>query len=107
MQLGADGGRTLIDGALGPEEEASTDEPDIQRMIRELADTGADPFWVMEAITLEQEAATERRAAAAAGTRTAAPARPRPRLRVVAGRGCSATPSTAPASDPKPTTERE
>jgi hypothetical protein len=81
----ADGDRALIDEALGPEEEAIMGEENARRCIEELAARGADPFWVMETITLEQEAAAERWAAAAAGTRTAAPARPRPQLRVVAG----------------------
>jgi hypothetical protein len=62
------------------------DEPDIEYLIKEIAKTGADPFWVMEAIAEEQEAEAARREAAAAGSdraRTAQPSRPRPQLRVV------------------------
>jgi len=43
-------------------------EPDLQRLIREIAETGVDPFWVYEAVAIEQEEAAERerlRAAAA------------------------------------------
>jgi hypothetical protein len=49
------------------------DEPDVQQLIKELAATGADPFWVAEAIALEQEAAARLRAAVP----------PRPQLRLV------------------------
>jgi len=61
------------------------DEPDVQRLIKELAQTGADPFWVAEAVAAEQEAAADaaRSGTAGAGMRTALPARPRPQLRVV------------------------
>jgi hypothetical protein len=55
-------------------------EPDVQRLIKELAQTGADPFWVAEAIAIEQEAAEAARFRAAAGS---APPPPRPQLRVV------------------------
>jgi hypothetical protein len=63
------------------------DEPDVQWHIKELAETGAEPFWVAEAIAIEQEAAAAKRSEAAAGsdrTGTAQPPRPRPQLRVVA-----------------------
>jgi hypothetical protein len=61
-------------------------EPDVQRLIKELAETGADPFWVYEAVAIEQEAAAAAaRSKAAAGS---APPPPRPQLRVVAGRCC-------------------
>jgi hypothetical protein len=60
------------------------DEPDIERLIKELAQTGVDPFWVYEAIAIEQEAAAARSAAGLHRTQTAQPARPRPQLRVVA-----------------------
>jgi hypothetical protein len=64
------------------------DEPDIQNLIKELAKTGVDPFWVAEAIAIEQEAEAARSEAAAAGlrrTQTGQPARPHPQLRVVVG----------------------
>jgi hypothetical protein len=57
-------------------------EPDVQQVIKELAETGADPSWVAEAITIEQEAAAAARSKAAAGS---APPPQRPQLRVVAG----------------------
>jgi hypothetical protein len=41
------------------------DEPDIEYLIKELAKTGADPFWVAEAISAEQEAEAARSGAAA------------------------------------------
>jgi hypothetical protein len=75
--------------------EAIMDEPDIQRLIKELAATGIDPWYVYEAIAIEQEAAAERRAATAevgavavAGSRLREPqmgqlVRLRPQLRVV------------------------
>jgi hypothetical protein len=80
----------LRQGLVGPHhfEEVIMDEPDIQGLIKELAKTGADPFWVMEAIAEEQAAEAERREAAAAGlrrTQTGQPARPHPQLRVVVG----------------------
>jgi hypothetical protein len=37
---------------IGPE---GPDEPDIQQLIKEIAATGADPFWVAEAVEIEQE----------------------------------------------------
>ena len=37
------------------------DEPDVQWHIKELAETGAEPFWVAEAIAIEQEAAAAKR----------------------------------------------
>jgi hypothetical protein len=52
------------------------EEPDVQRLIRELAATGADPAWVAEAVALEQDAAR--------ATAAARPLRPRPQLRLVA-----------------------
>jgi hypothetical protein len=63
------------------------DEPDIEYLIKEIAKTGADPFWVMEAIALEQEAEAARREAAAGSgrTQTGQPARSHPQLRVVVG----------------------
>jgi hypothetical protein len=57
------------------------DEPDIELLIKELAKTGADPFWVAEAISAEQEAAAAARSEAVAGSRrmqTVQQARPRP-----------------------------
>ena len=57
------------------------DEPDIEFLIKEIAKTGADPFWVADAIAIEQEAAGAARSEAAAGlhrTQTAQPPRPRP-----------------------------
>jgi hypothetical protein len=44
-----------------PEEGEMATEPDVQQLIKELASTGADPFWVAEAIALEQEAAATAR----------------------------------------------
>ena len=65
-----------------PEEDEMPTEPDVQRLIKELAETGADPFWVHEAVAIEQEAvAAAARSKAAAGS--APPPRPRPQLRVV------------------------
>jgi len=46
------------------------------QLINELADTGADPFWVAEAIAAEQHAAK--------ATAAAEPPRQRPPLRLVA-----------------------
>jgi hypothetical protein len=57
-------------------------EPDVQQLIKQLAATGADPFWVAEGIAIEQEAAEEARLRAAAGS-APPPPRPRPQLRVV------------------------
>jgi hypothetical protein len=59
-------------------------ETDVQKLIKELAATGADPSWVAEAIAIEQEAAQAARAKEAVGS--APPPRLRPQLRVVAGR---------------------
>jgi hypothetical protein len=62
------------------------DEPDIERLIKELAATGVDPFWVYEAIAIEQEAAEAKRSegVAAAGSRRTQMGRPaRPQFRVV------------------------
>jgi hypothetical protein len=64
------------------------DEPDIQQLIKELAATGADPFWVAEAIALEQEAAA---------ARSKASPRQRPQLRLVA---------SPPRQPPPPRTTR-
>jgi hypothetical protein len=63
------------------------DEPDIELLIKEIAKTGADPFWVAEAIAIEQEAEAARSEAAAGlrRTKTGQPARPHPQLRVVVG----------------------
>jgi len=56
-------------------------EVDVQRLIKELAATGIDPWYVWEAVTIEQEEA------AARSKQTAQTPRPRPQLRVVvAGR---------------------
>jgi hypothetical protein len=62
-------------------------ETDVQKLIKELAATGADPFWVAEAIALEQEAA--------ARSKAAAPTRPQLRL-VVADQapGVASSPSS-------------
>ena len=53
----------------------SEPEVDVQQLIKELAATRADPFWVMEAVAMAQEEATE----AAATRRTC------PQLRVAVG----------------------
>jgi hypothetical protein len=45
---------------------AQLTEPDVQQIIKAIAATGADPFWVMEAIALEQDAAKATAAAAPA-----------------------------------------
>ena len=47
------------------------DEPDIQRLIKELAATGVDPWWVYEAIAIEQEAAEAKRSEAVAAAASA------------------------------------
>jgi hypothetical protein len=61
------------------------DEPDIQNLIKQIADTGADPAWVAELIAEAQEAGAGRSATIAAGldpgpdpAREASPVRPRP-----------------------------
>jgi hypothetical protein len=59
------------------------DEPDIEYLIKELAKAGADPFWVAEAISAEQEAEAARSGAAAGSYRmqTAQPSRVRTPIR--------------------------
>jgi hypothetical protein len=65
-----------------PEEGEMATEPDVQRLIKELAETGADPSWVAEAVAIEQEEAEAARSKAAAAS-AAQPPRPRPQLRIV------------------------
>ena len=62
------------------------DEPDVQWHIKELAETGADPFWVAEAIAIEQDRVRAEMAAAVEPPRTRMGQllRLRPQLRVVA-----------------------
>lgn len=65
------------------------DEVDVQSLIKALATSGADPQWVAEAITIEQEVAAETAAAAArliAFPRMLEVQARRRMLRVVAGR---------------------
>jgi hypothetical protein len=57
-------------------------ETDVQRLIKELAGTGADPSWVAEAVAIEQEEAQAARSKAAAAS-AAQLSRPRPQLRIV------------------------
>ena len=65
-----------------PEEGEMATEPDVQGLIKELAETGADPSWVAEAVAIEQEEAEAARSKAAAAS-AAQPPRPRPQLRIV------------------------
>jgi hypothetical protein len=65
-----------------PEEGEMATETDVQRLIKELAETGADPSWVAEAVAIEQEEAEAARSKAAAAS-AAQPPRPRPQLRIV------------------------
>jgi hypothetical protein len=58
-------------------------EIDVQKLIKELAETGAVPSWIAEAIAIEPEAAAAARSKEVAAS---APPRPGPQLRVVAGR---------------------
>jgi hypothetical protein len=46
------------------------DDDEAIRLIKALAALGADPFWVYEAIAVEQEAAKERLGAAQTDTET-------------------------------------
>ena len=65
------------------------DEPDIERLIKELAATWIDPQWVAEAIAIEQDRVRAEMAAAVEPPRTRMGQllRLRPQLRVVvAGR---------------------
>jgi hypothetical protein len=62
---------------FGPEE----GEVDVQELIRQLAATGIDPYYVWDAIQIEQERASSAKPAEPKEP----PERPRPQLRVVAG----------------------
>lgn len=48
--------------------EIGDEGPDVQRLIKEIAATGADPDWVRECVLVEQDAIAE--AAAKASSRT-------------------------------------